>query len=216
MNGNTTFKTLYHIDVNEHTETKDNLTYLSWAWAWAKVKGLYPDASYEVYKDDQHRPYVCDPTLGYMVFVTITIDNQSHEMWLPVMDSKHKAMKSERYAYSTKYGDKTVEPATMTDINKTIMRALVKALAMHGLGLYIYAGEDVPEGELASADQASKIVSECKRTGVTILKITQAYKVAVLEDLTKDQANEALNTLMTRRDKLEKSEQQGIQDPVPA
>lgn len=150
------FNTLRKVDVNEHTEKRDGLTYLSWAWAWAEVKKLYPDASYSIWKDEQNCPYVYDPTLGYMVFTTVTIQGESHEMWLPVMDSKNKSMKAEQWEYSTKYGKKTVEPATMFDVNKAIMRCLVKNLAMFGLGLYIYAGEDLPETDAEPHEEPKK------------------------------------------------------------
>ena len=69
---------------------------------------------------------------------------ESHNMQLPVMDSKNKAMKAKAYTYKTKYGEKRVEPATMFDLNKTIMRCLVKNMAMFGLGLSLYQGEDLP------------------------------------------------------------------------
>lgn len=133
------------VNVNEHTETKNDLTYLSWAWAWAEVKKHYPQANYTIWKDENGRPYTYDPLTGFMVYTTVTIENETHEMWLPVMDGANKAMKAEPYEYDTRYGKKKVEAATMFDVNKTIMRCLVKNLAMFGLGLYIYAGEDLPE-----------------------------------------------------------------------
>ena len=142
---NNAFEVLNKIDVNEHTEKKEGLTYLSWAWAWAEVKKRFPDADYQIIRDEKGLPYVYDPLTGFMVFTNVTIGGMTHHMWLPVMDGKNKAMKAEPYTYKTKYGDKTVEPATMFDINKTIMRCLTKNLAMFGLGLYIYAGEDLPE-----------------------------------------------------------------------
>ena len=124
----TLFEKLYAIDVNEKTEKKGGLTYLSWAWAWAEFKKACPDASYEV-KKFNGIPYVYDPATGFMVYTSVTAGGVTHEMWLPVMDSRNKAMKQ----------------ATMFEINKTIMRCLTKNLAMFGLGLYIYAGEDLPE-----------------------------------------------------------------------
>lgn len=139
------FEKLNAINVNDHTEQKNGLTYLSWAYAWAEFKSVYPEATYEVYKNEQGLPYVYDPNTGYMVYVTVTAGGMTHEMWLPVMDSGNNAMKSEPYEIRTKYKTITVKPATMFDVNKTIMRALVKCLAMFGLGLYIYAGEDLPE-----------------------------------------------------------------------
>ena len=139
------FEEVYKINVNEHTEKKNNLTYLSWAWAWAEFKKAYPDAEYEIKRFENGLPYVYDENTGYMVFTSVTAGDLTYEMWLPVMDGANKAMKKDPYTYMTKYGEKTVESATMFDVNKTIMRCLVKNLAMFGLGLYIYAGEDLPE-----------------------------------------------------------------------
>lgn len=172
----TVFETLNGLNINEHTEKKKTgsteLTYLSWPWAWAEIKKRYPDAHYTVWKDEKGRPYTSDPETGYMVYTSVTIEGITHEMWLPVMDGANKAMKAEPYEYTvknpyfkyaklggdgkyydkygneqTEYNTKSVDAATMFDINKTIMRCLVKNLAMFGLGLYIYAGEDLPEGE---------------------------------------------------------------------
>lgn len=137
----TTFEKLSAINVNERVEKKNGLTYLSWAWAWSEVKKACPDAIYKVGETDY------DEAIGFMCHTTVTIDGETLEMWLPVMDSSNKSMKKIQYTVSTKYGDKTIEAATTFDINKTIMRCLVKNLAMFGLGLYIFAGEDLPESD---------------------------------------------------------------------
>lgn len=166
-----TFDKLRSINVNEHTEQKDGLTYLSWAWAWDEVKKTYPDAVYKVWKDEEGRPYIYDENLGYMCFTSVTIEGETLEMWLPVMDGSNKAMKSEPYEIQTKYKTITVKAATMFDINKTIMRCLVKNLAMFGLGLYIYAGEDVPqpdEDELATKSNKDYLKSECTKRNVSL------------------------------------------------
>lgn len=140
------FETLSSINVNDKVEKKNGLTYLSWAWAWGEVKKHYPTATYKVVEDPMNlKPYYADAVLGYMVMTEVTIEGETLSMWLPVMDGANKSMKSEPYTYSTRYGDKRVEQATMFDINKTIMRCLTKNLAMFGLGHYIYAGEDLPE-----------------------------------------------------------------------
>lgn len=146
QNTNSVFATLSAINLNDKVEKKKDLTYLSWTYAWAEVKKHYPEAQYEV-KFFEGKPYIEDADLGYMVFTTVTIEGQTHMMWLPVMDGANKSMKSEEYSYDTRYGQKTVEKASMFDINKTIMRCLVKNLAMFGLGIYIFAGEDLPEGD---------------------------------------------------------------------
>ena len=144
------FLELLKLNVNDKTEKRTNgsteLTYLSWSYAVAEFTKVYPDFKYEI-KMFNGLPYTYDEKTGYMVFTSITADNQTKDMWLPVMDSNNKAMKDKSYEYTTKYGKKTVAPATMFDINKTIMRCLVKNMAMFGLGLYIYAGEDLPEQE---------------------------------------------------------------------
>lgn len=148
---NNVFNELNQVNVNEHVEKKNtgktSLSYLSWAWAWAETKKRYPDATYEIVKFENGLPYCFDPKTGYMVYTKVTIGGITHEMWLPVMDSHNAAMLAEPYKVQTKYNSYTVEKCTMFDVNKTIMRCLTKNLAMFGLGLYIYAGEDLPEDE---------------------------------------------------------------------
>lgn len=145
------FQQLYQLNLNDKVENKNGLSYLSWANAWAAFKTVYPNATYRIIKNPQtNLPYFADET-GIMVYTEITADHQTYEMWLPVMDASNKAMKLEDYTYQVwdktnrKYVDRKVEAATMFDINKTVMRCLVKNLAMLGLGLYIFAGEDMPE-----------------------------------------------------------------------
>ena len=160
------FEMLNAVDVSDHKEDKPtgngkSLSYLSWAWAWAEVKKRCPDANYEIIKFDGI-PYVYDPKTGYMVYTKVTIEGITHEMWLPVMDSNNCAMKAEPYEIQTKYKAITIKPATMFDINKTIMRCLTKNLAMFGLGLYIYAGEDLPE-DTEDASQKPQKASKTAR-----------------------------------------------------
>ena len=138
------FDRLSAINVNEHVEKKDNLTYLSWAWAWSQTKRECPDATYKILETEY------DEALGFMCHTNVTSEGETLEMWLPVMDGKNKSIKKAPYSYSTKYGHKQVYAATTFDINKTLMRCLVKNLAMFGLGIYIYAGEDLPEPETSA------------------------------------------------------------------
>ena len=122
------FEEIYSINVNDKTEKKGQLTYLSWAWAWAEFKKKYPKATYTVDKFDG--TYCTgNEKLGWMVRTEVFADDLTYEMWLPIMDMRNNAILSPK----------------MTDVNKTIMRCLTKNLAMFGLGLYIYAGEDLPE-----------------------------------------------------------------------
>lgn len=124
------FEELYGIDVNEKTEKKGNLTYLSWAWAWAEIKKKHPDANYTIYENKDGWNYHTDGKTAW-VKTGVTVAGIEHIEYLPVMDFKNKSI--------------PLASVTSFDVNKTIQRALTKACARHGLGLYIYAGEDLPE-----------------------------------------------------------------------
>lgn len=146
------FNQLTSLNLNEKTESKNGLTYVSWANAWKAFKEVYPTATYRIIKDPKtNMPYFVDPLMGIIVFTEVSANGLTYEMWLPVMDGANKAMKTEPYTYQVwdkvnrQYVEKKVEMATMFDINKTLMRCLVKCLAMFGLAIYIYAGEDMPE-----------------------------------------------------------------------
>lgn len=148
------FNSLYSLDLNDKLEKRDNdkLSYLSWANAWAEFKAAYPSATYRIIKNPAtNLPYFSDPNIGIMVYTEVTVEGLTYEMWLPVMNGANKAMKETSYiyqvwdSYQKKHVEKVVQAATMFDINKSIMRCLVKNLAMFGLGLYVYAGEDIPE-----------------------------------------------------------------------
>ncbi len=134
------FEVLNAINVNEHTEQKNGLTYLSWAWAWAEVKKHFPDATFTIYEsdlfDENSRPFKANYFSDYKtcwVKTGVTINGIEYIEELPVMDFKNKSIP---FANVTSF-----------DVNKAIQRSLTKAVARHGLGLYIYAGEDLPEGE---------------------------------------------------------------------
>ena len=159
-----TWAVLSKINVNDKVEKRDGLTYLSWAWAWGIVKENFPDANYKIIKDEFGRPYHIDPKLGIMVETEVTIQGETLPMWLPVMDTKNKAMKTEPYDYTTRYGNKSVAAASMFDVNKTLMRCLVKNLAMFGLGHYIYAGEDIPQGTEPTPTQDIKTKSATRKS----------------------------------------------------
>ena len=127
---NTVFNTLNSVNCNEHTEKKNGLTYLSWAWAWAEVKKRYPSANYTIYENQQGWNYFTDGKTCW-VKTGVTIEGLEHIEYLPVMDYRNNSI--------------PVEKVTSFDVNKAIQRSLTKAAARHGLGLYIYAGEDLPD-----------------------------------------------------------------------
>ena len=176
------FDALYSLDLSDKLERRENdkLSYLSWANAWAEFKRAYPNAEYRIIKDPTtNLPYFNDPNIGIMVYTEATADGQSYEMWLPVMDAKNKAMKEQPYTYQVydsykkTYVEKTVQAATMFDINKAIMRCLVKNLAMFGLGLYVYAGEDLSNEENLVAENNLQRKQTTRRTKITTPTTTQ-------------------------------------------
>ena len=129
------WETLSKIDVSEHTEEKNGLTYLSWAWAWGIVKKYYPKATftknlYSSANNDCTLPYMIDPAGYAFVSVTVDIDGETQTEILPVLD----------------YANKSVSQPNSFQVNTALQRCLTKCLAFHGLGHYIYAGEDLPEG----------------------------------------------------------------------
>ena len=155
-NEKSVFATLNAINVNEHVEKKDTgkvqLSYLSWAWAWAKVKENYPEASYTIYENKDGWNYHTDGKTCW-VKTGVTINGMEHIEYLPVMDNRNRSIPA--------------ESVTSFDVNKAIQRSLTKAAARHGLGLYIYAGEDLPEEDAKQAKEAAsadlpKAIEEAK------------------------------------------------------
>ena len=124
------FETLSVINVNDKKSKKNNLDYLSWAFAWAEVKKIYPEATNKIYKNKDDWNYHTDGRTAW-VEVGVTIEGLEHIEHLPVMDYRNQSI--------------PLEKLTSMDVNKAIQRGLVKAIARHGLGLYIYANEDLPD-----------------------------------------------------------------------
>lgn len=177
------FERLAAKDVSAHVEKKETgketLSYLSWTWAWDAFKREYPDAKYSVREWDGGKPYLFDENTGYMVATTITAGGETHGMWLPVMDGSNRAMTNKPYQVKTKFKTIDVAAATMFDINKAIMRCLVKNMAMFGLGLYIYAGEDLPFTGEEKADAAPKNVEEKEPEGGWVKYLTSDHIVRI-------------------------------------
>ena len=141
------FSILSKIDFTGKIEKKGRFSYVSWAWAWSEAKKHFPTASFEI-KWFDGKPYFSD-NFGVTIYTSITIDGITHEMWLPVMDSSNKAKKP--------------SAIDSMDINKTTMRCLTKNLALFGVGLYVYAGEDLPDIESPpqiNKEQSDKIISQ--------------------------------------------------------
>ena len=146
------WKTLSAIDCSDHTEKKAGMTYLSWAWAWMIVKQHYPQASFTKWTFNNGQtmvPYMLDANGYAYVQVTVDIDEESATEIYPVLDHRNKG----------------IQNPNSFDVNKAHQRCLVKALAYLGLGVTIYAGEDLPLSEIEDKkeqdnDQESRILQE--------------------------------------------------------
>jgi hypothetical protein len=160
------FKQLSSINVNNKTEKKGKFTYLSWAFAWAELKKVSPTATSKVYHDENtNMPYFASKA-GVIVKVGVTVDELEHINYLPVMDFRNASIPADK--------------VNMMDVNKAIQRCTVKAIALHGLGLYIYAGEDLPEEPLIEEplieeppiEDASALLNNCK----TLAELATVYE----------------------------------------
>lgn len=191
--GNSVFEKLNNVNVNGHTEEKNGLTYLSWAWAWSEVKKLYPTANYTVYENAQGYIYHTDGKTCW-VKTGVTIEGLEHIEYLPVMDFRNKSI--------------PVNNVTSFDVNKAIQRSLTKAVARHGLGLYIYAGEDLPESETlskATRDQINAQITEySKVANKPVGEIVKELKAVVKKDLQSINENEAKTVLTYLQGKIAK------------
>jgi len=202
MSEKTTFAsvwaTLSQVDVSDRIEKKQNLSFLSWAWAWGTLMEHYPQAEYSFQEPES----ATDGSL--MVFCTVTIDSLSRQMWLPVMDYKNKAIPN----------------PNAFQLNTAKMRCLVKCLAMFGLGHYIYAGEDLPNAEAdrqaeadkkaaeelaeslkpLTVDQLNRINALIEETETDVESFYKYFKVAEISELTTAQAEVAILKLETKKD----------------
>ncbi len=165
------FVRLNGINVNEHAEQKNGLTYLSWAWAWAEVKKLHPDATYTIYEDMNGCFYHNDGKTCW-VKTGVTVNGVEHIEYLPVMDHRNRSI--------------PLENVTSFDVNKAVQRSLTKACARHGLGLYIYAGEDLPEGEApkpkAKSWRESLPLQEGEKLVMALIRMTNEEQHKALEE----------------------------------
>lgn len=180
------FEELYNIDVNNKVKVKNKLKYLSWAACWAEVKKLHPDADFKIYEDmidvtevsegitrerTIRRPWFDDGRTGW-VKTGVTISGIHHVEELPIMDFKNKSIPADKIE--------------STDANKAIQRSLTKACARHGLGLYIYEGEDLPEEskelQTLKAECLDQIKKKCALSNATKIKVGEVCKTILDEE----------------------------------
>lgn len=192
---NNYFIELNNIDVSDYVETKGGavkLNYLSWAYAWGEIKKRYPTANYTVYENNDGWNYFTDGRTAW-VKTGVTINGLEHIEYLPVMNNSNKSI--------------PLKDITSFDVNKAIQRSITKAIARHGLGLYIYAGEDLPidtpkeEPLPITAEQLNRF----EELGVKLDGVLKKYGIKQITQLTMDEANEiiALKEAYLAREKKE-------------
>ena len=165
------FTTLYSVNVNDKVEKKNGLSYVSWPYAWAEVKKRYPDATYTVYERDTEYGPVNYFTDGRTCWVKtgVTINSIEHIEELPVMDFKNRSI--------------PLDAVNSMDVNKAIQRSLTKACARHGLGLYIYAGEDLPEDEQDDTKAKPKAKAKAEDTQIPMTKPSAQEEMPTPDEL---------------------------------
>ena len=180
------FEALYLVNCNDKIEKKNGLTYLAWAWAWAEIKKRHPDAFYTIYENNEGWFYHTDGKTCW-VKTGVTINGLEHIEYLPVMDFRNQSIPADK--------------VTSFDVNKAIQRSLTKACARHGLGLYIYAGEDLPEQPFEPMTEAQR--KRLEEMGANWDKLLPFLKVSSIEEVSADMA-----------DKLIKAKEAKMQDTL--
>ena len=150
------FQILNVVNCNDKVEKKGNLSYLSWAWAWTEVKKHFPDAYYTIYEDQNGCLYHTDGKTCW-VKTGVTVNGIEHIEYLPVMDNKNHSI--------------LLTDVTSFAVNKSIQRSLTKACARHGLGLYIYAGEDLPETDAVNDQKVAAAKEKAKAAKKALVKL---------------------------------------------
>jgi len=184
------WQTLSAINVNEHTEKKGNLTYLSWAWAFTVLKNHFPESSITIKKEKTFS----DGTMEVRCEVTVKEGDQSstQSMWLPVMDHRNQAIAN----------------PNARQINDARMRCITKCLGLHGLGLYIYAGGELPEPEAEVAkkpltkDEMENLLDLLEATETNLDQFMTHYKIGKLDELRNGKYQNAISVLAKKMEKI--------------
>lgn len=186
----TVFETLSAIDVEEDIKDLQGANYLPWADGWNHVKKVYPLSTYKIETNSEGLPYFASG-VGVFIKVCVKIEEETQELFMPVLNSAHKTLKLDRYSYTVKEYkwddarrkniptgkmiEKFVEPVTSFDINTAHMRGLVKCLALMGLAIYIYRDEAMPEEETVGSAELQQITALCKEKNYQIASIATEF-----------------------------------------
>ena len=176
------FEKLHHIDLGNLLKSNQGNRYLAWNDAWAELKKVYPDATYEFHCDEGGVPYFYS-AVGLFVKVSVTVEGITHTMTRPVYNKAFKSMKLEPYDYTTRAGKKKVEGANADDVNDALMRCFVKAIAMHGLGLYVYQDNPYAEAELLDSSQITEISNLIAKHKLMLGDLNKQFGINKLSEL---------------------------------
>lgn len=181
------FQELYDVNVSDKIEKKNGLSYVSWPYAWAEVKKRHPDAQYKIYENEKGWNYFTDDKTCW-VKTGVTVNDIEHIEYLPVMDVRNKSI--------------PVDIVTSFDVNKAIQRSLTKACARHGLGLYIYAGEDLPESEKDTTPCTKEQLQELYDLGATPEILCNMFSVTSVDSILAEQATRLIAAKKAQLERL--------------
>lgn len=197
------FEVLNSLNVSDKIEKKNGLSYLSWAYAWGELKKKHPDSFYTVYENADGWNYHTDGRTAWVkTGVTVMINDSfgsgktpvEHIEYLPVMDYRNQSI--------------PLEKITSFDVNKAIQRSLTKAVARHGIGLYIYAGEDLPDEEPKTAPKTERPLTQeellflsQRYTGDNLEKLLDYYKISDISEIDPKVARNLINQIKAKAKK---------------
>jgi len=177
---NEVFKTLNSI--NLATKSNQGRRYIAWNTLWAELCKVYPDATYEFLSDSNGIPYFSSP-IGIFVKVSVTVNNITHTMTRPVYNKSMKSMRVEPYEYTMKEGIKTVQGANADDVNDALMRCFAKAIAMHGLGLFVFEDKQNADLELIDSSQIGEISNLIAKHNLNLGELNKVFGINKLSEL---------------------------------
>jgi len=174
------FQKLYSITLE--VKINQGRKYVAWNTAWSELCKKYPSSTYEIHCDKDGLPFFDSP-IGLFVKVSVTVEGITHTMTRPVYNKAMKAMKAFTYEYTTKQGTRQVEGATAGDVNDSIMRCLVKAIAMHGLGLYVYEDKPFADLETINSEEISTISKLIVQNNLSLGDLNKVFGINKLSEL---------------------------------
>ena len=193
------YETLREVDVTRYARAdQGGHKYVPWSNAWAILKKHYPQATFHQHLNDVGDAFFVS-TMGVEVRVTVTIDKESQTFTHPVLNSINKSMKIDKYTYTTKKGDRHVEACSSFDINSARARALVKCIALFGLGLDVYSDDLQPEIELIDSKGLQMIVDKIKEKGFILSEICAEWQIPKISSLHAVNVDTMLDFLDSRK-----------------